>query len=384
VIYYGKQSVSQDDIDAVVAVLKSDLITQGPVATQFENAISDYVGVKFSLACSNGSAALHLACLAVNVGEGDVVWTVPNTFVASANCALYCGAQVDFVDIDALTLNISIPELSKKLAWAKEQNCLPKTLVVVHFAGNSCDMSAIKALSDEYGFFVIEDACHALGSEFRDKKVGCCEFSDISVFSFHPVKSITCGEGGMLLSNNKTLIDKARLLANNGITKDETQFENQNEGQWYYEQVELGFNYRITDIQCALGLSQLRRLDEFVASRHRIASRYVKEFESLPLQLQQINLECFSSFHLFTVTLKTECSLTKKQFFLLLEEKGIIANCHYIPVHLQPLYGKQFSSSKGFPVAEAYYRQSLSLPIYPSLTYEEQTKVIKAVKSCFA
>ncbi len=378
-IYYGKQSIDQDDIDEVVKVLRSDLITQGPISTKFEEAISEYTGAKYSVACSHGTAALHLACLALGVGGGDIVWTTPNTFVASANCALYCGATVDFVDIDEHTLNISILALKEKLGRAAQKNVLPKAVIVVHFGGNSCDLSEIKALSEQFGFSIIEDACHALGGTYKNQKIGSCRFSDIAVFSFHPVKSITAGEGGVLVTNQKPLALKAKLLANHGITRDVSRMESIPDGPWYYEQVELGFNYRITDIQSALGLSQLKKLDDFIKKRQAIAQFYTDAFSSLPITVQKLSVDAVSAYHLYTVTLQGGDNRLKNEMADYLKDNEIIVNCHYIPVHLQPYYKKMGFREGDFPVSEKYYDCSFSLPIYPSLTFNEQEKVISAV-----
>jgi UDP-4-amino-4,6-dideoxy-N-acetyl-beta-L-altrosamine transaminase len=363
-ISYGKQSINQDDIDAVVDVLKSDFLTQGPKVVEFENDLANYCEAKYAKAVNNGTAALHLAYLAIGLEQGDIVWTTPNTFVATANAALYCGATVDFVDIDPKTYNLSIDYLKEKLIQAKKDNKLPKLVVPVHFAGQSCEMKAIWKLSKEYGFKVIEDACHALGGEYLNNKVGNCEYSDMAVFSFHPVKMITTGEGGAITTNNEKLNEKIELLRSHGITKDATKFDNQSDGDWYYEQRALGFNYRLTDIQAALGISQLKRLDSFVARRREIVKQYFDKLDNsvLPYQHPDAN----SSWHLFVI--QTE---DRKATYKQLKTQGIMTQVHYIPVTSQPFYNrKKLKNSADF------YRHCLSLPIYADLNNNEQNRVI--------
>ena len=363
-ISYGKQSINQDDIDAVVDVLKSDFLTQGPKVVEFENDLANYCEAKYAKAVNNGTAALHLAYLAIGLEQGDIVWTTPNTFVATANAALYCGATVDFVDIDPKTYNLSIDYLKEKLIQAKKDNKLPKLVVPVHFAGQSCEMKAIWKLSKEYGFKVIEDASHALGGEYLNNKVGNCEYSDMAVFSFHPVKMITTGEGGAITTNNKKLNEKIELLRSHGIAKDATKFDNQSDGDWYYEQQALGFNYRLTDIQAALGISQLKRLDSFVARRREIVKQYFDKLDNsvLPYQHPDAN----SSWHLFVI--QTE---DRKATYKQLKTQGIMTQVHYIPVTSQPFYNrKKLKNSADF------YRHCLSLPIYADLNNNEQNRVI--------
>ena len=363
-ISYGKQSINQDDIDAVVDVLKSDFLTQGPKVVEFENDLANYCEAKYAKAVNNGTAALHLAYLAIGLEQGDIVWTTPNTFVATANAALYCGATVDFVDIDPKTYNLSIDYLKEKLIQAKKDNKLPKLVVPVHFAGQSCEMKAIWKLSKEYGFKVIEDASHALGGEYLNNKVGNCEYSDMAVFSFHPVKMITTGEGGAITTNNEKLNEKIELLRSHGITKDATKFDNQSDGDWYYEQRALGFNYRLTDIQAALGISQLKRLDSFVARRREIVKQYFDKLDNsmLPYQHPDSN----SSWHLFVI--QTE---DRKATYKQLKTQGIMTQVHYIPVTNQPFYNrKKLKNSADF------YRHCLSLPIYADLNNNEQNRVI--------
>ena len=363
-ISYGKQSINQDDIDAVVDVLKSDFLTQGPKVAEFENDLANYCEAKYAKAVNNGTAALHLAYLAIGLEQGDIVWTTPNTFVATANAALYCGATVDFVDIDPKTYNLSIDYLKEKLIQAKKDNKLPKLVVPVHFAGQSCEMKAIWKLSKEYGFKVIEDASHALGGEYLNNKVGNCEYSDMAVFSFHPVKMITTGEGGAIMTNNEKIKEKIELLRSHGITKDATKFDNQSDGDWYYEQRALGFNYRLTDIQAALGISQLKRLDSFVARRREIVKQYFDKLDNsvLPYQHPDAN----SSWHLFVI--QTE---DRKATYKQLKTQGIMTQVHYIPVTSQPFYNrKKLKNSADF------YRHCLSLPIYADLNNNEQNRVI--------
>jgi UDP-4-amino-4,6-dideoxy-N-acetyl-beta-L-altrosamine transaminase len=368
-ISYGKQSIIQDDIDAVVDVLKSDFLTQGPKVVEFENYLAKYCKATYAKVVNNATAALHLAYLAIGLEPGDIVWTSPNTFVATANAALYCSATVDFVDIDPKTYNLSIDCLKEKLIQAERDNKLPNLIVPVHFAGQSCNMKAIWELSKEYGFKIIEDASHALGGEYLDKKVGCCEYSDMAIFSFHPVKMITTGEGGAITTNNKLIDEKIELLRSHGITKDVDKFEVQSDGDWYYEQQVLGFNYRMTDIQAALGISQLKRLDDFVVKRREIAKRYCNKLDNSLLPYQ--HPEASSSWHLFVI--KTN---NRKEIFERLKKQDIMAQVHYIPVNIQPFYNmKRLSNSYNF------YQNCLTLPIYPALTIQEQAKVINLLSN---
>jgi len=366
-INYGKQSINQDDIDAVVDVLKSDFLTQGPKVVEFENDLANFCEATYAKVVNNGTAALHLSYLAIGLEPGDIVWTTPNTFVATANAALYCGATVDFVDIDPKTYNLSIDSLKEKLIQAKKDNKLPKLLVPVHFAGQSCEMRDIWELSKEYGFKVIEDACHALGGEYLNKKVGNCEYSDMAVFSFHPVKMITTGEGGAITTNNKQLNEKVELLRSHGITRDVTKFDNQSDGDWYYEQQALGFNYRLTDIQAALGISQLKRLDGFVEKRRQIAKQYFDKLDNsmLPYQHPDAN----SSWHLFVIKVEE-----RKATYERLKKQGVMTQVHYIPVTIQPFYNrKRLKNSADF------YRHCLSLPVYSDLTNKEQLRVVSSL-----
>ncbi len=365
-IAYGKQSINQDDIDAVVGVLKSNFLTQGPKVVEFENDLASYCDAKYVKVVSNGTAALHLTYLAIGLKQGDVVWTTPNTFVATANAALYCGATVDFVDINPKTYNLSIDCLKEKLTQAKKDNKLPKLVVPVHFSGQSCEMKDIWALSKEYGFKVIEDACHALGGEYLDKKIGCCEYSDMAVFSFHPVKMITTGEGGAIMTNDKKLDEKIALLRGHGITKNSKKFKNDSDGGWYYEQQALGFNYRLTDIQAALGVSQLKRLDSFLEKRQAIAQRYFAELDNKSIPLQHPDTK--SSWHLFVV--KTN---QRKAVYEQLKKIGINSQVHYIPVTQHPFYRQSHLKN-----SDKFYKECLSLPIYVDLDEEQQNKVISS------
>ncbi len=380
-IPYGKHDINQDDIDAVVEVLQSNWITQGPCIEKFEKTIANYCGAKYAVAVSSGTAALHIACLATDLKKGDIFWTSPNTFVASANCGLYCGASVDFVDIDPKTYNLSIKELETKLDFAKKNSCLPKVIIPVHFAGQSYEMEKIAELSKHYDFKIIEDAAHALGGSYKDKPIGSCEFSDMCTFSFHPVKNITTGEGGMILTNKKDLYENLIRLRTHGITRDETLMKNKSHGPWYYEQLELGFNYRMTDIQAALGISQMKRLDEFVSQRRLLAERYNKLLKELPIVLPWQHSDTKSSWHLYVIRLKLDqIKKTHRQVFEELRNMGLGVNLHYIPVHIQPYYQQLGFKSGDFLNAESYYQQALTLPLYQSLTEYEQDRVIKTLK----
>jgi UDP-4-amino-4,6-dideoxy-N-acetyl-beta-L-altrosamine transaminase len=379
-IPYGHQNINQDDIDAVEKILRSDFLTQGPAVPAFENLIENYCGVKHAIAVNSATSALHIACLALGVGPGDYVWTSPITFVASANCALYCGATIDFVDIDPLTYNLSVERLAEKLSHAERSGKLPKVVIPVHLSGQSCDMEGIFELSQQYGFRVIEDASHAIGGRFQNQPIGNCRYSDITVFSFHPVKIITTGEGGMAVTNNSALAKKMRLLRSHGITRDEGDMENVPGGPWYYEQIQLGFNYRMTDIQAALGVSQMARVDVFVAQRHQIAADYDRLLADLPVQTP-VRDQDYSALHLYVIRLKLELiSRTHHDVFVALREQGIGVNLHYIPVHTQPYYCKMGFAPGDFPEAERYYREAISLPIFPGLSDPDLNKVVSALK----
>jgi len=374
-IPYARQNLNQDDIDAVVEVLRSDWLTQGPLIEKFERSISNYCNASHAIAVSNGTAALHLACLALGLGDGDILWTSPNTFVASANCALYCGATVDFVDIDENTYNLCPGKLQEKLIAAKKNNNLPKVIVVVHFAGRSCDMEKISDLAREYGVKIIEDASHAIGGEYRQHKIGSCYYSDITIFSFHPVKIITTGEGGMLLTNDHKLAGTISQLRTHGITRDPGQLGSVNSNPWYYEQQMLGYNYRITDIQAALGLSQMKRIDLFVQRRQELAARYNSELAGLKITLPVPEEAGLSALHLYVVKVPNRDAVYRD-----LHERGIGVNVHYIPVHFQPYYRMLGFKPGDFPIAENYYKETLSLPMYASLSSADQGTVINTLK----
>lgn len=378
---YGRQSINQDDIDAVVAVMKSDWLTQGPVVEQFEQAIAAYCGVKYAVAVSNATAALHLACLAIGLGPGDQLWTSPNTFVASANCARYCGANVDFVDIDAQTYNLSLSELEQKLSTAAQSNTLPKVILPVHFAGQSCDMKPIETLAKKYRIHVIEDASHALGGSYDGHKIGACQFSDMAIFSFHPVKMITTGEGGMIVTDRLDLYQKLKQLRSHGIVQDPSLITKENPEPWDYEQQALGFNYRLTDLQAALGLSQLQRLDQFVARRQEIFDRYQDKLQGLPIQQPIAQFQSQSSHHLYVIRLKLDqISRSKQEIFSLLREQGIGIQIHYIPVHTQPYYRQLGFEWGNFPESEFYYQEAISLPIHYDLSDAEHDRIIQTFK----
>jgi UDP-4-amino-4,6-dideoxy-N-acetyl-beta-L-altrosamine transaminase len=376
-IPYGRQEVTQEDIDSVINVLKSDFLTQGPCVPKFEKKISEYCGAKYAVASNSSTSSLHLACLALGLGKGDWLWTSSITFVASANCGLYCGAKVDFVDIDPITYNLCPKALKKKLIKAKELGKLPKIVIPVHLSGQSCDMRAIYELSKEYGFNIIEDASHAIGGKYFNRPIGNCEFSDIAVFSFHPVKIITTGEGGVALTNNSELSDRMSLLHSHGTTRDLKKMTHEPDGDWYYQQIDLGFNYRMTDIQAALGTSQLDRLDKYVSRRHDLALRYNELLKDLPLIIPYQHKDAYSSFHLYIIRLKNEKK--HKKIFRLLRKKGIFVNLHYIPVHTHPYYQKTKVKFVDLNHAEKYYKDAITLPLYPSMTEQQQDIVVSSL-----
>ena len=377
---YGKQSINQNDIDSVIEVLKSDFLTQGPQVPIFEKTVSKYCNSKFAVAVNSATSALHLACIALGLKKNDILWTSTNSFVASANCGLYCGALVDFVDIDPLTYNLCCNALETKLKKAKQENKLPKIVVAVHFAGQSCDMKKIYSLSQEYGFKIIEDASHAIGGRYLNEPVGNCNYSDITVFSFHPVKIITTGEGGMAVTNNQILSKQLKVLRTSGITKDQTQMKFKSQNPWYYEQLTLGYNYRMNDIQAALGSEQIKRVKIYVKKRNKIAKNYDLAFKNLPITTPVISKGNYSAFHLYVILLDEY--LDHKKIFKDLRKKNIFVNLHYIPIHTHPYYQSIGFKWGDFPVAENYYSRAISLPLYPSLKKSDQKIVIKTLKKC--
>jgi UDP-4-amino-4,6-dideoxy-N-acetyl-beta-L-altrosamine transaminase len=380
-IPYGHQSISEEDIQAVVDVLRSDFLTQGPMVPQFEQAICGYTGSEYAIAVNSGTSALHVACRALDLGPGDVLWTTPITFVASANCALYCGAEVDFVDIDPKTYNICTKTLEKKLKQADAEGRLPKIIIPVHMCGLPCDMEALAALSQQYGFSIIEDASHAIGGRYQGDSVGSCRYSDITIFSFHPVKNITTGEGGIATTNKKELADKMSLLRSHCITRDADKMTQKPDGRLYYQQIGLGYNYRMTDIQAALGLSQMSRLDEFIEKRHSIAKRYDELLADLPVITPWQSETCYSGFHLYVIRIQLDkLSVGKQQIIESMWAQGIKVNVHYIPVYTQPYYQNMGFDSSDFPEANQYYAEAISLPMYPDLTEAQQDQVVGALK----
>lgn len=375
-IPYGRQNITKADIAAVVKVLESDWLTQGPMVPIFEQSVTTVCGVSYGVAVNSATSALHIACLALGLGKGDILWTSPNTFVASANCGLYCGAEVDFVDIDPHTYNLSVVKLREKLATARNQGCLPKVVIPVHFSGQCCEMDEIYALGQEYDFRIIEDASHAIGATYQGQPVGDCRYSDLTVFSFHPVKILTTGEGGMVVTNRQDLYEKLIRLRTHGITRNPDLMQGESHGLWYYQQLELGFNYRMTDIQAALGASQMQRLKEFVSRRRFLASRYDELLQELPLVLPWQHSETDSSWHLYVIRLKLDrIAKTHTQVFEELRRAGIGVNLHYIPVHAQPYYQGLGFKWGDFPQAEQYYREAISIPLYYDLTEENQEQV---------
>lgn len=384
-IYYGRQDIDGADIRAVEAVLQSDFLTQGPRIEEFEYRVAAYCGAKYAVAVTNATSALHIACRAAGLGEGDMLWTSPITFTASANCGRYCGADVDFVDIDDVTYNMSVDTLKQKL-WAARaaghSGHLPDIVVPVHLAGQSCDMVRIHALAEEYGFTVLEDASHAAGADYLGGKVGSCQYSDMAVFSFHPVKIITTGEGGMVLTNREDLYEKLKLYRSHGITRDPQLMTHKSDGPWYYQQVELGYNYRMTDIQAALGCSQMERIDTFVARRRYLARRYDELLQGLPLLTPHVMQGADPSWHIYIVRLDlAKVKKSKQQIFAEMKERGITLNLHYIPVHTQPYYEALGHRPEEYPNAMQYYAEAFTLPLYFDLTDEQQDDIVAALKN---
>ncbi|QKS82240.1 UDP-4-amino-4,6-dideoxy-N-acetyl-beta-L-altrosamine transaminase [Pseudomonas bijieensis] len=380
-IPYGRQDITQADIDAVIGVLQSDFLTQGPMVPRFEQQVAQHVGASHALAVNSATSALHIACLALGLGPGDRLWTSPITFVASANCGLYCGAQVDFVDIDPRTYNLCPLALERKLEQAERENALPKVVVVVHLCGQPCDMKAIHGLAKHYGFKVIEDASHAIGGKYQGEFIGNGKYSDITVFSFHPVKIITTAEGGMVLTNNAALANKMALLRSHGITRDAQQMTHESDGPWYYQQIDLGFNYRMTELQAALGVSQMERLDEYVGRRHQLAARYNDLLATLPVTVPWQHADSYSGLHLYVIRLQLDrISKTHRQVFESLREQGIGVNLHYIPVHTQPYYAQMGFKPEDFPAAQAYYREAISIPMFQTMSDEQQDQVIASLR----
>lgn len=380
-IPYGRQDITKEDIDVVLEVLQSAYLTQGPMVPRFEEAVKRHCNVGYALAVNSATSALHIACRALDLGPGDWLWTTPITFVASANCGLYCGAQVDFVDIDRLTYNLCPVALENKLVQAEREGKLPKILVPVHLSGQPCDMKAIHALSKRYGFKIIEDASHAIGGKYRNESIGNCRYSDITIFSFHPVKIITTGEGGMVLTNNASLAVRLGLLRSHGITRNPELMTKEMEGPWYYQQVDLGYNYRMTDLQGALGASQMTRLDQYVARRHALARRYDRLLEGLPIITPWQHPDGYSGMHLYIIRLQLDkIKKTRREVFEELHEHNIFVNVHYIPVHMQPYYQAMGVEGRQFPEAERYYMEAISIPMYPALTEAEQDYVVDVLK----
>lgn len=379
-IPYGRQDITQADIDAVVGVLQSDFLTQGPMVPRFEQQVAQHVGATHALAVNSATSALHIACLALGLGPGDRLWTSPVTFVASANCGLYCGAQVDFVDIDPRTYNLCPQALSRKLEQAEQEGRLPKVVVAVHLCGQPCDMQAIHTLAKRYGFKVIEDASHAIGGKYQGEFIGNGKYSDITVFSFHPVKIITTAEGGMALTNDADLANKMALLRSHGITRDPDQMTHESDGPWYYQQIDLGFNYRMTELQAALGVSQMERLDQYIARRHQLAERYDDLLASLPVTTPWQHADSYSGLHLYVIRLQLEkIAKTHRQVFESLREQGIGVNLHYIPVHTQPYYADMGFKPEDFPGAQNYYREAISIPMFQTMSNEQQDQVVAAI-----
>lgn len=384
-IPYGKQDITEADIDAVIAVMRSTHLTQGPAVPKFEQAVLRHCNAKHAVATNSATSALHIACLALGLGPGDWLWTSPNTFVASANCGVYCGAKVDFVDIDPHTYNLCPKALAEKLAEAEKAGELPKVVIPVHFGGQPCDMQAIHELSRKYGFRIIEDAAHAIGGNYLKEPIGNCRYSDITIFSFHPVKIVTSAEGGMAVTNDNSLAEKLTLLRSHGITRTPSLMTKPMEGSWYYQQVDLGFNYRMTDLQGALGASQMERLVHYVARRHELAKRYDRLLSDLPVVTPWQHKDGYSAFHLYAIRLKLDqITPSHVEVFEALRAKEIMVNLHYIPVHTQPYYQEMGFRAGDYPEAEKYYSEAISIPLFPTLTNAEQDFVVESLKEAMA
>lgn len=381
IIPYGKHSIDENDIASVIDVLENRFLTQGSLIPEFESRLTKYAGCQYGVSVNSGTSGLHIACLAAGVETGDVVWTVPNSFVASANCARYCGAEVDFVDIAPLTRNICIQNLEEKLCLAELASKLPKVLIVVHFSGQSCDMKRVRELTSKYGIIVIEDAAHALGGDYLEEKIGSCKYSDMAVLSFHPVKSITTAEGGAVLTNNKKFAELLGLFAKHGITRDEGLMNAESHGPWYYQQITLGYNYRLSDLQAALGISQLSKLDQFIHRRRELAEKYNQALTALPLKLPFLPEYTESAWHLYMIELMNH---DRKTVFKQLIELGVGVNVHYIPIHLQPYYQNLGFKPGDFPNAESFYQNALTIPLFPSMAADEQDRVIQALYEVLA
>lgn len=379
-IPYGRQDISQKDIDAVTNVLKSDFLTQGPAVPRFERAVAQKVNAQYSVAVNSATSALHIACMALGLKRGDWLWTTPITFVASANCGLYCGAKINFVDIDPKTFNMCADKLATRLEQAEKTGTLPKVIIPVHMCGQPCDMEIISTLAKKYGVHVIEDASHAVGGRYQGAPIGNCAFSDITIFSFHPVKIITTAEGGLALTNNGKLAEQMALFRSHGITRDPSLMTHASDGPWYYQQVELGYNYRMTEMQAALGCSQLEKLDGYVSRRHEQVQIYDAELANLSLQTPWQHSDSYSAFHLYIIRLQLEnCARTHRETFEYLRDNGIGVNLHYIPVHLQPYYVNFGFKAGDFPEAERYYKEAISIPLYPTMDSDAQDTVIRTV-----
>jgi len=381
-IPYGRQDITSADVEAVLEVLQSDFLTQGPMVPRFEQSVTGHVDAGYGIATNSATAALHLACLALGLGPGDRLWTSPITFVASANCGLYCGAEVDFVDIDARTYNLCPEALARKLEHAERQGTLPKVVIPVHLCGQSCDMQAIHTLAQRYGFKIIEDASHAIGGKYQGRFVGDCRYSDITVFSFHPVKIVTTAEGGMAVTNDAALAESMALLRSHGITRDQKDMTHDADGPWYYQQVALGYNYRMTELQAALGVSQMSRLDAYVTRRHDLARRYDVALKALPVTTPWQHPDTYSGLHLYVIRLQMHhIKKSRLQVFADLRDAGVGVNVHYIPVHTQPHYRRMGFDTGAFPQAERYYAEAISLPMFPTLSEQQQDEVIAILGS---